>query len=61
MANNDVTDSPRVGATGDDPPIVSVSRRVRDQRAIDLAGRLLMTGMVLERQVKTLVKARVRT
>jgi hypothetical protein len=37
-----------------------VSRRLRDERAIVLAGHLLVAGVALEKQVKTLVKARVR-
>jgi hypothetical protein len=60
MANNDVKDSPRVRARSDDPCTIIVSRRARDDRAITLAGHLLVAGVTLERQVKTLVKARVR-
>ena len=60
MANNDVKDSSGVRATSDDPSTMSVSRRTRDERAITLAGHLLMAGVALEKQVKTLVKARVR-
>jgi hypothetical protein len=61
MANNEMKDSPRVRATRADPSTILVSRRARDDRAITLAGHLLMAGVTLERQVKTLVKARVRT
>jgi hypothetical protein len=60
MANNDVKDSSRIRVTSDDPSTMFVSRRARDERAITLAGHLLMAGMALEKQVKTLVKARVR-
>jgi hypothetical protein len=60
MANNDVKDSSRVRPTRDDPSTAFVSRRLRDERAIILAGHLLMAGVALEKQMKTLVKARVR-
>jgi hypothetical protein len=60
MEFNDVKDSSGVRATGDDPSTTFVSRRLRDERAIILAGHLLMAGVALEKQVKTLVKARVR-
>jgi hypothetical protein len=61
MANNDVNDSSGVRASSDDASTTFVSRRARDERAIILAGHLLMVGVALERQVKTLVKARTRT
>jgi hypothetical protein len=61
MPNNDVKDSSGVKATSDDPSTVFASRRASDERAITLAGHLLMAGIALEKQVKTLVKARVRT
>ena len=61
MTTNDVNHRPGVRATSDDPSPMFVSRRGRDERAITLAGHLLMAGVVFERRVKTLVKARVRT
>jgi hypothetical protein len=60
MENNEVRDSSRVRPSSDDPSTTFVSRRRRDERAIVLAGHLLMAGVALEKQMKTLVKARVR-
>ena len=61
MADNDVNDTSRIRIPSDEPSTMFVPRRARDERAIALAGHLLMAGVVLERQVKTLVRARVRT
>jgi hypothetical protein len=58
MANTDVKDNS--GVVSDDSSTMVVTRRARDERAITLAGHLLMAGVVLEKQMKTLVKARVR-
>ena len=61
MANNDVKDSSKVVAPGDGPSTMVVFRRVRDERAITLAGHLLMAGVTLEKRVKSLVRVRLRT
>jgi hypothetical protein len=44
----------------DEPSATFQSRSIRDERAISLAGYLLMAGVALERQVNTLVRGRSR-
>jgi hypothetical protein len=61
MENNDVKDSAGVRATVDDCSTMFASRGRRDERAITLAGHLLIAGIALEKQVKNLVKAQLRT
>ena len=51
MPNNDVKDSSGVKATSDDPSTVFASRRASDERAITLAGHLLMAGEAAERML----------
>jgi hypothetical protein len=58
--NDLVNKGPMFNGTGDEPSTNLVSGEVRDARAIAIAGHLLMAGVALERQVKTLVKARAR-
>jgi hypothetical protein len=62
MQEDALENSTRVRWAGDEEPSTTIaSRSYRDQRAISLAGHLLMVGVALERQVNALVRARFRS